>query len=219
MPPLSPNRRRPGRCRSPTPQPGAWTPYWRCSSCPSPICCSGRRKPCGRTLIPTRCNAPRCCRSRPVTAPRIAVIARSPSATRPDWTRNRCYRPPRCWRRRGPPRNRARAGSAWARPGAVPRKRIYRQSWPWCRPSRTSGWKPASRSASSRTARPNSCGRPDWITTTTISTPPRSFTGTSSPPTPIRIGSIPCAKCARPASRCAAAASSAWVKRASTAPG
>ena len=54
-------------------------------------------------------------------------------------------------------------------------------------------------------------------TTTTISTPRRNITTRSSPPAPIRIASTRSPMCATPASRSAAAASSAWARARRTA--
>ncbi len=55
-------------------------------------------------------------------------------------------------------------------------------------------------------------------TTTTISTPRPSSTATSSRPGPIRSGWTRWPRCARPASRSAAAGSSAWARARTTAP-
>ena len=61
-------------------------------------------------------------------------------------------------------------------------------------------------------------GRRASTTTTTTSTPRRSTTARSSPPAPTRTGSTRSARCARPASMSAAAASSAWARARTTAP-
>ncbi len=53
--------------------------------------------------------------------------------------------------------------------------------------------------------------------TITTSTPRRNITARSSPPAPIRTGSIRSAMCAKPASTSVAAASSAWAKARTTA--
>ena len=50
----------------------------RCSTCRSSICCCARRPCTARITRRTRCSFPRCSRSRPAAAPRIAAIAPSP---------------------------------------------------------------------------------------------------------------------------------------------
>ena len=60
-------------------------------------------------------------------------------------------------------------------------------------------------------------GRPASTITTTTSTPRRNSTARSSPRAPIRIASRRSTMCATPASMSAAAASSAWARRARTA--
>ena len=67
------------------------------------------------------------------------------------------------------------------------------------------------------TGRRKRCRRPAWTTTTTTSTPRRSSTATSSPPASTRTASTRWRACATPASRSAAAASSAWANRARSA--
>lgn len=57
-----------------------------------------------------------------------------------------------------------------------------------------------------------------WITTTTTWIPRPSSTARSFRRAPTRTAWIRCNRCARPASMCAAAASSAWANRAATAP-
>jgi hypothetical protein len=170
-----------------------------------------------RITPPMPCSCRPCCRSRPAAVPRTAVTARSRRITARPSAR-RCWMLERWSARPRRPRTRAPRASAWARPGAA-QGQGPGAAWRHDRRGQGAGHGNL-RHAGMLKAGPGreAQGCRASTTTTTTSTPRRSSTARSSARTASRTASTPWIRCARPASRSAAAASSAWARRAARAP-
>ena len=189
----------------------------RCSSCRSTTSCTRRSGCTGSISIRTPCRSRRCCRSRPAAAPRTAPTARRASRFETGVDSHDLM--PLDDGARGGARARrtpARRASAWARRTAGRRTRSSSRSSRWSRRSRRSGSRPARRSAccAPGQARALAERRPRLLQPQPRHRRPEFYEQDHHAREPMPIGSRRSSACARPASRSAAAASSAWARRA-----